>query len=230
MIHRWPPNDAADGNGYGPRWLRPHRPGTPGPRPATRLGHPLQGAGRHEQVGHGRTVVAGGGGVHSAGGSGCCCRWVQFRHAACRAAARQGHTGLPPGLAVDCLVRAPRCYAPLPFRVAYGVQPLVDRGLDGGGQTVVFVEAPARRLLTTSARISPGTTADSGAGQAISPWCAGQDPPAPAWPDKAHRGLDQPKQSPDVTDCRRKPVHVGSRNGSFAGRPADRRPDSKDCE
>jgi len=52
------------------------------------------------------------------------------------------HAGLPPGLAEDCLVQA-RCYAPLPFRVAYGVEPLVDRGLDGRGQTVVLTETPA---------------------------------------------------------------------------------------
>jgi subtilase family serine protease len=53
------------------------------------------------------------------------------------------HAGLPPGLAIDCLVRAPHCYGPLPFRVAYGVQPLVDRGFDGRGQTVVLTEYPA---------------------------------------------------------------------------------------
>ena len=40
-------------------------------------------------------------------------------------------------------MRAPRCYAPLPFRVAYGVEPLVARGLDGRGQTVVLTEASA---------------------------------------------------------------------------------------
>jgi subtilase family serine protease len=50
---------------------------------------------------------------------------------------------LPPGLAIDCLVRAPRCYAPVPFRVAYGVQPLVGRGFDGRGQTVLLTEYPA---------------------------------------------------------------------------------------
>ena len=55
----------------------------------------------------------------------------------------QRHAGLPAGLTVDCLMRAPRCYAPLPFRVAYGVEPLVARGLDGRGQTVVLTEAPA---------------------------------------------------------------------------------------
>jgi subtilase family serine protease len=62
------------------------------------------------------------------------------------------HAGLPPGLAVDCLVRAPRCYAPLPFRVAYGVQPLVDRGFDGRGQTVVLIE--------TAALVLPAVTND----------------------------------------------------------------------
>ena len=50
--------------------------------------------------------------------------------------------GLPPGLVEDCLLEA-RCYAPLPFRVAYGVEALVDRGLDGRGQTVVLTEHPA---------------------------------------------------------------------------------------
>jgi subtilase family serine protease len=59
------------------------------------------------------------------------------------APAASRHAGLPPGLAFDCLVQAPRCYPPLPFRVAYGVQPLVDRGMDGRGQTVVLLETSA---------------------------------------------------------------------------------------
>jgi subtilase family serine protease len=42
------------------------------------------------------------------------------------------------GLA-DCLT-ASRCYAPRQFRVAYGIQPLLDAGVDGRGQTVVLVE------------------------------------------------------------------------------------------
>jgi subtilase family serine protease len=46
-----------------------------------------------------------------------------------------------PGLA-DCLT-ASRCYAPRPFRVAYGIQPLLDAGVDGRGQTVVLVEYTA---------------------------------------------------------------------------------------
>jgi hypothetical protein len=48
---------------------------------------------------------------------------------------------------------AAACYAPQQFRVAYGIQPLLDRGIDGRGQTVVLMEfarKPDRSL--TSAR------------------------------------------------------------------------------
>jgi subtilase family serine protease len=37
-------------------------------------------------------------------------------------------------------IRPPLCYAPKQFRVAYGVQPLVNRGIDGRGRTVVVLE------------------------------------------------------------------------------------------
>jgi subtilase family serine protease len=39
----------------------------------------------------------------------------------------------------DCLTQA-ACYAPRQFRVAYGIQPLLDDGVDGRGQTVVLLE------------------------------------------------------------------------------------------
>jgi hypothetical protein len=44
----------------------------------------------------------------------------------------------------DCLAQA-LCYAPRQFRVAYGIQPLLDGGIDGRSQTVVLLEfaAPA---------------------------------------------------------------------------------------
>ena len=44
----------------------------------------------------------------------------------------------------DCLTTS-QCYAPRQFRVAYGIQPLLDHGIDGRGETVVLVEfvAPA---------------------------------------------------------------------------------------
>jgi len=53
----------------------------------------------------------------------------------------------------DCLT-ASRCYAPRQFRVAYGIQPLLDRGIDGRGVTVVLPEeaetGPARPQPVTS--------------------------------------------------------------------------------
>lgn len=47
-----------------------------------------------------------------------------------------------PGSASDCLAKE-LCYTPLEFRAAYGVQPLVQRGVDGHGQTVVLIELPS---------------------------------------------------------------------------------------
>jgi len=40
----------------------------------------------------------------------------------------------------NCLLPPASCYAPQQFRVAYGVQPLTDHGVDGRGQTIVLVE------------------------------------------------------------------------------------------
>ncbi len=60
----------------------------------------------------------------------------------------------PPGaVAADCLT-VPRCYAPRQFRAAYGITPLLDRGIDGRGITVVLPEeaetGPARPQPITS--------------------------------------------------------------------------------
>lgn len=38
------------------------------------------------------------------------------------------------------------CYSPAQIRVAYGIQPLADRGIDGRGQTVVLPELAQQRL------------------------------------------------------------------------------------
>jgi subtilase family serine protease len=54
--------------------------------------------------------------------------------------ARHGSTASPPGaVVVNCLARS-LCYAPRQFRAAYGIQPLLDRGITGRGQTVVLLE------------------------------------------------------------------------------------------
>jgi subtilase family serine protease len=51
-------------------------------------------------------------------------------------------TGSPPGaVVVNCLARS-LCYTPRQVRVAYGIQPLLDRGITGRGQTVVLLEFP----------------------------------------------------------------------------------------
>jgi subtilase family serine protease len=46
------------------------------------------------------------------------------------------------------------CYSPAQIRVAYGIQPLTDRGIDGRGQTVVLPEIAEQKL-------SPGVGAAS---------------------------------------------------------------------
>jgi subtilase family serine protease len=54
-------------------------------------------------------------------------------------------TPSPPGaVAADCLT-ASRCYAPRQFRLAYGIQPLLERGIDGRGVTVVLPEEAETR-------------------------------------------------------------------------------------
>jgi subtilase family serine protease len=91
----------------------------------------------------------------------------------------------------DCLTTS-RCYAPRQLRVAYGIQPLLDHGINGRGQTVVLVEyaatTPASPPTVTDirrdtadfdsrfglppARIQVITTL---AGSSASPWLAGEE-------------------------------------------------------
>ena len=44
------------------------------------------------------------------------------------------------GVAVRNCLKELACYAPQQFRVAYGIAPLLDRGIDGRGETVVLLE------------------------------------------------------------------------------------------
>ena len=43
----------------------------------------------------------------------------------------------------DCLLPPAACYAPHQFQVAYGIQPLLDRGIDGRGETVTVLDPAA---------------------------------------------------------------------------------------
>jgi subtilase family serine protease len=71
--------------------------------------------------------------------------------AACGAGPAAGHapgTGSarqPVGNTGDC-DSVTTCYTPHQLQVAYGIQPLLDRGIDGRGQTVVLPELAAPRL------------------------------------------------------------------------------------
>jgi subtilase family serine protease len=93
--------------------------------------------------------------------------------------------------ATECLGSLP-CYTPRQFRVAYGIQPLLDRGVDGRGVTVALPEqaetgpaqTPAvtdiradvadfdRRFGLPAARIQVVTTL---AGSSASPWLASEE-------------------------------------------------------
>jgi subtilase family serine protease len=60
-------------------------------------------------------------------------------------------TASPPGAAAaDCLALPSPCYTPQQLRVAYGIQPLLDRGITGRGQTVVLLEFPAPAAASPS--------------------------------------------------------------------------------
>ena len=56
------------------------------------------------------------------------------------ASARPGLRPSASGVAVRNCLKVLACYAPQQFRVAYGIQPLLDRGIDGRGETVVLLE------------------------------------------------------------------------------------------
>jgi subtilase family serine protease len=59
----------------------------------------------------------------------------------------------PSGAASGCLLPPASCYSPQQFRVAYGIQPLLNRGIDGRGETVTVVSpVPPPGLLATDIR------------------------------------------------------------------------------
>jgi subtilase family serine protease len=53
-------------------------------------------------------------------------------------AGRAANIGPPPN--PNCLAPPATCYTPRAFRIAYGISPLLERGIDGRGQTVVMPE------------------------------------------------------------------------------------------
>jgi subtilase family serine protease len=68
-------------------------------------------------------------------------------------------TAAPAGVVSDCLLPPVSCNAPPLFRVEYAIQPLLDKGIDGRGETVTVVAmAPPPGAPSPSAS-SPSTTA-----------------------------------------------------------------------
>jgi len=53
--------------------------------------------------------------------------------------------GPPPASTADCS-SVTTCYTPQQLQVAYGVKPLLDRGIDGRGETVIFPELAEAKL------------------------------------------------------------------------------------
>jgi subtilase family serine protease len=66
--------------------------------------------------------------------------------AGCTASSGRPATSAPAGSAPssvmvsDCLLPPASCYLPYLFRVAYGIQPLLDSGIDGRGETVTVLD------------------------------------------------------------------------------------------
>ena len=52
----------------------------------------------------------------------------------------------------DCFLPPAACYTPSQFRVAYGIRPLLDRGIDGQGETITDLE------IAVSLNAPPGST------------------------------------------------------------------------
>src|SRR3984885_11530762 len=98
-------------------------------------------------------------------------------------------TGSPPGaVVVNCLARS-LCYTPRQIRVAYGIQPLLDRGIDGRGQTVVLMDF-ANTPLPPPQPVQQPVSQQSG------------PQPVPQQPIPQQSGSQQPVPVSPVTDIR----------------------------
>jgi len=61
----------------------------------------------------------------------------------------------------DCLLPPASCYTPYLFRVAYGIQPLLDSGIDGRGETVTVLDSvPTHSFLAAAPPGQPPAATD----------------------------------------------------------------------
>jgi subtilase family serine protease len=75
----------------------------------------------------------------------------------------------------DCLLPPASCYAPHQFRVAYGIQPLLDSGIDGRGETVTVLVPDAASSAPAGSPPSASCTTPNGSSCPPSP---SDEPPA----------------------------------------------------
>jgi len=78
-------------------------------------------------------------------------------------------TATPSDVVSDCLLAPVSCYAPHLFQAEYGIPPLLDRGIDGRGETVtVLAPAPSRGTPSPSSpTLSGGATPLAGTAPAV---------------------------------------------------------------
>jgi subtilase family serine protease len=79
--------------------------------------------------------------------------------ATAHATATAAGAAAPAGVISDCLIAPVSCYAPALFRVEYGIQPLLDSGIDGRGETVTVVAVAPPPAAPSPSAPSPGATA-----------------------------------------------------------------------
>ena len=79
--------------------------------------------------------------------------------ATARGTATAAGTAAPAGVVSDCLLPPVSCYAPALFRVEYGIQPLLDMGIDGRGETVTVVAVAPPPGAPSPSAPSPSATA-----------------------------------------------------------------------
>ncbi len=69
----------------------------------------------------------------------------------------------PAGVVSDCLLPPVSCYSPHVFQVAYGIQSLLNRGIDGRGETVTVLDAAASANVPAAPSPNAPTAPSSGA-------------------------------------------------------------------
>lgn len=80
---------------------------------------------------------------------------LSARQAVPQGATAPGSANPPVGATGDC-DSVTTCYTPHRLQVAYGIEPLLKRGIDDRGETVVFPSSPSRSCPARGQRPAPG--------------------------------------------------------------------------